>query len=134
MKIPRSYGGAEAEAVHCNTTPVCQVASEPDSGLARTRQAEEGRESPTADGRKKDSSPTASCCYDLSSSRARTSTRETSGGPGVRPATSPTKGKATKTGSRRDASRGYGRKGEDRGARAARAMKPTKRTSSKAEE
>jgi len=48
----------------------------------------------------------------------------------VRPATSPTKGKATKTGSRRDAPRGDRRKGEDRGARAAQAMKRTKRTSS----
>ena len=31
-------------AGHCNTTPVCQLASEHDSGLARTRQAEEGPE------------------------------------------------------------------------------------------
>ena len=47
MNIARFYGGAkgalgEHGAEHCNTTPVCQVASEPDSGLTRTRQAEEG--------------------------------------------------------------------------------------------
>ena len=108
LRRSRSRGAASGDrgAGHCNATPVCQVASEPDSGLARTRQAEEGRESPTADGRKRDSSPTASCRYYLRSSRTRTSTREASGGPGVRPATSPTKGKATKTGSRRDAPRG----------------------------
>ena len=48
----------------------------------------------------------------------------------MRPATSPTKGKAMKTGSRHDASRVDGRKGDDQGVRAAQAMKPTKRTSS----
>ena len=92
----RCASSGDRGAGHGNTTPVCQVASEPDSGLARTRQAEEGRESPTADVRKRDSSPTASCRYYLRSSRTRTSTRETSGGPGVRPATSPTKEKAKK--------------------------------------
>ena len=48
----------------------------------------------------------------------------------MRPATSLTKGKATKTGSRCDASHVDGRKGEDWGTTAAQVMKPTKRTSS----
>ena len=77
---------------HYNITPVCQVASRSDSGLARIRQAEEGRvtcESPMADERRRDSSLTASCRYSLRSrsSRTRTPTRETRGGPGVRLAT-----------------------------------------------
>ena len=74
---------------HDNNTPVCQVTSRSDSGLARIRQAEEGRvtrESPTADGRKRDSSPMASCQYFLRSrsSRTRTPTREARGGPVTR--------------------------------------------------
>ena len=118
---------------HYNITPVCQVASRSDSGLARIRQAEEGRvtrESPTADGQRRDSSPTASCRYSLRSrsSRTRTPTWETRGGPGVRLATSPAKGRAMKTGSRSDASRREGQKTEDRDARVARATKPAART------
>ena len=127
----RGTVSAERGVGHHNITPVCQVASRPDSGLARTRQAEEGRvscESPTADGLKRDSSPTASCRYSLRSSRIRTSTRETRGGPGVRPATSPAKGKAMRTGFRHDASRGDGQKVEDRGARITRATKPAGQT------
>ena len=99
-------------------TPVCEVTSRPDSELARTQQTEDGhvsRESPTADGR--DSSLTASCCYSLRRSRVQTSAQETHGGPSVRPATSPVKGKAMKTGSRHDVFRGDGQKVEDRGMR-----------------
>ena len=46
----------------------------------------------------------------------------------MRPATSPAKGKAKKTGSRPDASRGGGQKAEDRGVRAAQVTKPVSRT------
>ena len=72
----------------------------------------------------------ASCRYSLRSrsSRTRTPTRETRGGPGVRLATSPAKGKAMKTGSRSDAARGEGQKTEDRDVRVARATKPAART------
>ena len=84
-----------------NITPVCQATSLPDSGLARLRQADEGGVSPTADGRKREASPTASRYY-LRNSRTRACTRDTRIGPGVRPATSPAKVKASKTGSRRE--------------------------------
>ena len=46
----------------------------------------------------------------------------------MRPATSPAKGKAKKTGSRRDASRRGGQKAENRGMRAAQATTPVPRT------
>ena len=90
--------------------------------LARTRQAEEGHKSPTANGQKRHSSATVSCHYSLRSSWTQTSTWETGEGPGVRPATY--HGKATKTGSRRNASHGGGQKSEDRDARIAQATKP----------
>ena len=97
----RGTDSTDTGAGHYSSTPARQVASRSDSGLARIRQAKEGcvtHESPTADGRRRDSSPTASCRYSLisRSSRTQTPTRETRGGPGVRPATSPAKGKAKK--------------------------------------
>ena len=121
----RGTDSTDTGAGHYSSTPARQVASRSDSGLARIRQAEEGRvtrESPTADGRRKDSSSTASCRYSLRSrsSLTRTPTRETRGGPGVSPATSPAKGKAKKTED--------GQKAEERGVRAAQATKPVSRT------
>ena len=93
---------AIAEDSDC-TTPVCQATSKPDLELARLRQAEEGRISPTAGRRTRESSPTASR-YFLRNTRARTCWRVTQVGPGVRLATSPAKARATRTGSGHDVS------------------------------
>ena len=78
------------------TTPVSQATSSPDSELTRLRQADEGRVPPTAGGRWRESSPTASRHY-LRNTRTRTCRRERAAGPGVRLATSPTTGTATET-------------------------------------
>ena len=51
----------------------------------------------------------------------------------MRTATSPTKGRATKTGSKRDASCGDGQKDEGQGAMVAKAMKSIGRTSSQSQ-
>ena len=96
-----------------HTSPVCQATSRPDSELAGFRQAEEGHVSPTADGRRRESSPTASR-YLLRNTRARAYRRVTTAGPGARPATSPARAMATKTGPRRDASRRNGDGGRQR--------------------
>ena len=87
-------------------TPVCQAISKPDSKLARLRQADEGRVSPTAEGRKREPSPPTASCYFLRSSQTRTCTRVTAAGPGVRLATSPAKGKALRRRCRQDALQG----------------------------
>ena len=110
-----------------NITPVCQATSLPDSGLARPRQADEGGVSPTADGRKREASPTASRYY-LRNSRNRACTRDTRTGPGVRPATSPAKVKASKTGSRREESCVDERKTGDGRSRTTRPPQPTSET------
>ena len=89
----RSRRGDATSRGNRYTTPVCQVSHKPGSELTRLRQAEEGRVSPTADGRKRESSsPTASCRYPLRS--------RTRGAPVVRPATSHTTVKAPATESR----------------------------------
>ena len=95
---------AIAEDSDC-TTLVCQATSKPVLELARLRQAEEGRVSPTVGRRTRESSPMASR-YFLRNTRARTCRWVTQVGPGVRLTTSPTKASATRTGSGRDVSRG----------------------------
>lgn len=85
------------------TTPVSQATVRADPELTRLRQADEGRVSPTAGGRRRESSPTASR-YLLRSTQTRTYRRETAAGPGVRLATSPAKGTATETRSGRRSS------------------------------
>ena len=117
---------AVAEDNDC-TLPVCQATSMPDSELAGLQQAEEGRVSPTAGMRTRESSPTATC-YPLRNTQARTCRRVMRAGPGVRLATSLVKGKAKKTGFRRDVSRGEGQETEDRGVRAAARTKKTWRS------
>ena len=103
-------GDAPSEATGAgnhHTNRVVRATLRPGSGRAGPRQAEEGRVPPTADGRKREdtvASPTASC-YPLRESQTRSRRRGTATGPGVRPATSPTKGSATRTGSRRDVTR-----------------------------
>ena len=78
------------------TTPVSQATSRPDLELMRLRQADEGRVPPTAGGRRRESSPTASR-YHVRSTQTRTYWRKRAAGPGVRLATSPAKGTATET-------------------------------------
>ena len=78
------------------TTPVSQATSSPDSELTRLRQVDEGRVPPTAGGRRREPSLTASRHY-LRNTRTRTCRRERAAGPGVRLATSPTTGTATET-------------------------------------
>ena len=103
-------GNAPSEATGAgnhHTNRVVRATLRPGSGRAGPRQAEEGRVPPTADGRKREdtvASQTASC-YPLRESQTRSRRRGTATGPGVRPATSPTKGSATRTGSRRDVTR-----------------------------
>ena len=83
------------------STPVCRATRRPGSVLARHRQVEEGRASPTADGRRRELSPMASR-YPLRNTQARTCQRDKSTGPGVRLAPLPARASATNTGSRRD--------------------------------
>ena len=85
-----------------HTSPVCQATSRPDSELAGFRQAEEGHVSPTA------------FRYLLRNTRARAYRRVTTAGPGARPASSPARAMATKTGPRRNASRRNGDGGGQR--------------------
>ena len=57
-------GGASsvnASGGRYHTIRVCQATPRPDSELAGPRRADEGRVSPTAEGRRRDISPTASC-------------------------------------------------------------------------
>lgn len=89
------------------TTPVSQATSRPGAELTRLRQADEGRVSPTAGGRRREAAqatPTASR-YHLRDTQTRTYRRERAAGPGVRPVTSPLKGRATNMGTKRDALR-----------------------------
>ena len=103
--VSRRGGASPATTTRENqyTTPVRQATSRPGSVQAGHRQVEEGRVSPTADGRKRGAPPTASR-YLLRSTQARACRLETQAGPGVRLATSPAKAKAHNTGSRDDAS------------------------------
>ena len=64
-------------------------------GDSRTLTGGEGRVSSMADGRRRESSPTASC-YKLRNIRACACRRVTAVGPGVRMATSPARATATK--------------------------------------
>ena len=95
---------AIAEDSDC-TTPVCQATSKPDLELARLRQEEERRVSPTAGRRMTESSPTASH-YFLRNTRARACRWVTQVGFDVRLATSPTKARATRRRSGHDVSCG----------------------------
>ena len=124
----KTDGGASPSTIargNQRTTPVRQATSSPGSVLAGHRQAEEGRVSPTADGRKRESSPTASR-YLLRATQARTCRRVTRAGPGVRLATSPAKAEAYNTRARLGASR-KSRNGdkEGNGGRSTRTMKST---------
>ena len=101
-------GDATSSAVGVGTrhiTPVGQATQRLGSEIAGLRQAEEGRVSPTADGQRRESSPTASC-YNLKNTRTRACRRVTAVGPGVRLATSPARATASKTGNGRDTPRG----------------------------
>ena len=92
-------GDATSSAVGVGTrhiTPVGQATQRLGSKIAGLRQVEEGCVSPTADGRRRESSPTTSC-YNLRNTRARACRRVIAVGPGVRFATSPTRATATKT-------------------------------------
>ena len=93
---------AFARTIKC-TTPVSQATSRPDLELTRLRQADEGRVSPTAGGRRRESPPTASC-YHLRNIQTCTYRRERAAGPGMRLATSPAKGTTTETRSGRRSS------------------------------
>ena len=103
--VSRRGGASPATTTRDNqyTTPVRQATSRPGSVQAGHRQAEEGRVSPTADGRKRGAPSTASR-YLLRSTQACACRRETQAWPGVRLATSPAKAKAHNTRSRDDAS------------------------------
>ena len=90
-----------------HTNRVVRATLRPGSRRAGPRQAEEGHIPPTADGPKREdtvASPTASC-YPLRESQTHSRWRGTVTGPSVRPATSPTKGSATRTGSRHNITR-----------------------------
>ena len=85
-------------------SPVCRATRQPGSVLAGHRQAEEGYRSPTAEGRTREISPTASR-YHLRNTQARACRLDKSSGPGARVASLPSRASATNTGSRRDVAR-----------------------------
>ena len=85
-------------------SPVCRATRQPGSVPAGHRRAEEGHGSPTAEGRTREKSPTASR-YHLRNTQARACRRDKSSGPGVRVASLPSRASATNTGSRRDVAR-----------------------------
>ena len=92
--------------------PVLRVTRQPGSVLAGHRRADEGRVSPTANGRRRELSPTTSH-YHLRNTQARACRRDKTTVPGVRLASLPSRAPATNTGSRRSvaqsATNGYER-------------------------
>ena len=105
VPVSIASGGGDASPVafariDVHTTPVSQATTRPDPELTRLRQADKGRVSPTAVGQKRELSTAASQYY-LRDTQTRTYRRERAAGPVVRPATSPAKGTATETRSRR---------------------------------
>lgn len=87
-----------------HTTPVSQAIARPDSELARLRLADKGCISPMAGGRRREVAQATPMAfhYHLRNTQTHTYRRERAAGPCVRPATSPTKGGDTNTGTRCD--------------------------------
>ena len=89
--------GGESAQTSRSTTLVSLATSGPDSEPTGLRQAEEGRVSPTAGGRRRVPTAPAASRYFLRSTQTPTCTGVPSAGPGMRPATSSMKAPAKET-------------------------------------